>query len=82
MCFEKRMLNAWYERHAFYDPMEHLIFTYICLCINNYFSQNVCLTGKHMFLNTRVIVLRGVRKTYVNEHALNVRYSIYTLIMW
>ena len=62
MCFEKHVLNTWYEKHAFYHPLKSLILTYNTPCIKIVFLETYV---KRMFWIQ--YVLQNTSFTYVTS---------------
>ena len=84
MRFEKHVFNAWVEKPAFYHPLKNFMLTYYDPCIKIVFFKHTfnARPGKRMFYKTPVLrTLLDVRKKYVKERTLNMRYSIYMFTM-
>ena len=62
MRFEKHVFNAWYEKHAFYHPLESLMLTYYIPCIKIVFLETYV---KRMFW--LMYILQNIRFKYVTS---------------
>ena len=70
MRFEKHAFNAWYEKHAFYNPLKSPMLTYFTHALRYFFSKRTFNTrsGKRMLYKRPILrTLLDVRKTCVNR---------------